>query len=486
MTNRDVDAVPRDARADGLTRRAFFALGGAFATAALVPVPGRAASSRGGYRLIPAAARLPLVGAGRPSTALWCYNGRVPGPEIRLRLGQRLDVAVDNRLGRDTTVHWHGLRIENAMDGVPGLTQPPITAGAGFDYTFTPPDAGTFWYHPHVRSSEQQGRGLHGVLIVEELSPIAVDRDIVWVLDDWRLTKDAAVHESFGNLMDASHAGRIGNTVTLNGRLTDDIAVRAGERVRLRLVNTANARIFALTFEGHTPTVVALDGQPVTPHSPDGGRVVLAPAQRVDLVIDMAGAPGSRHRVVDSRNSRRPYRFVDLVYDRAPPLRASPLDAPIGLAANRLAEPDLATARTHDIVLAGGAMGRMQSAILDGARTGIRDLVSRGKAWAINDVAAHATTMAPLATMQRGRTQLLRIRNETAWPHPMHLHGFHFRLLSRNGAAVAHRPWLDTVLVERGETVEVAFVADNPGDWLFHCHVLEHMEAGMSAVFRVA
>ena len=156
------------------------------------------------------------------------------------------------------------------------------------------------------------------------------------------------------------------------------------------------------------------------------------------------------------------------------------------LAANRLAEADLATARRHEIVLAGGAMGRMRSAILDGARTGIRDLVARGKAWAINDVAAHAMTMAPLATMQRGRTQLLRIRNDTAWPHPMHLHGFHFRLLSRERASVAHRPWLDTVLVERGEMVEVAFVADNPGDWLFHCHVLEHMEAGMSAVFRVA
>jgi FtsP/CotA-like multicopper oxidase with cupredoxin domain len=283
----------------------------------------------------------------------------VPGPEIRVRLGQSLGVAVDNRLDGDTTVHWHGLRIAKAMDGVPGLTQPPIAAGASFAYEFTPPDAGSFWYHPHVRSSEQQGRGLHGVLIVDEPSPIAVDRDIVWVLDDWRLTRDAAVHERFGNLMDASHAGRIGNTVTLNGRLADEVAVRAGERVRLRLVNTANARIFALTFAGHAPSVVALAGQPVASHASDGGRLVLAPAQRVDLILDMAGTPGSRHRVVDSRDPRRPYRFVDLVYDRARPVRASPLDAPIRLAANNLAEPDLATARRHDIVLAGGAMGRM-------------------------------------------------------------------------------------------------------------------------------
>ena len=467
------------------TRRRFIAGAGAMAAFALTPAPGTAAPSRRDYRLIPAAATLPLVGAGQPPTALWCFNGSVPGPEIRVRLGERLRVAVDNRLGRDTTVHWHGLRFANAMDGVPGLTQKPIAAGAGFVYEFTPPDAGTFWYHPHVATSEQLGRGLYGVVIVDEPSPIAVDRDVVWVLDDWRLTREAAVHESFGNLRDASHAGRIGNTVTINGRVPDTFAVRAGEHVRLRLVNTANARIFTLTFEGHAPQIIALDGQPVAPHAPEGGRVVVAPAQRVDLVVDMAGDPDSRHRVIDSRDPRRPFRLVDLVYDRAPPLHASPLDAPVRLAANRLPEPDLATARRHDIVLAGGAMGRMRSAILDGARTDIREMVARGKAWSINDVAAHAMAMTPLATMQRGRTQLLRIRNDTVWPHPMHLHGFHFRLLSRNGAPVAQRPWLDTVLMERGETVEVAFVADNPGDWLFHCHVLEHVEAGMLAVFRV-
>lgn len=184
VTNRGPDAAPRLSRVDGLTRREFVLSGGALAAAALVPSPSRAAASRRDYRLVPSAACLSLVGAGRPPTALWCFNGQVPGPEIRVRLGQSLGIAVDNRLDGDTTVHWHGLRIANAMDGVPGLTQPPIAAGASFAYEFTPPDAGTFWYHPHVRSSEQQGRGLHGVLIVDEPSPIAVDRELVWVLDD--------------------------------------------------------------------------------------------------------------------------------------------------------------------------------------------------------------------------------------------------------------------------------------------------------------
>ena len=150
--------------------------------------------------------------------------------------------AVANGLDMDTTVHWHGLRIPHAMDGVPVLTQPPIPPGGRFDYTFTVPDAGTFWYHPHVRGSEQQGRGLYGALIVDEAEPPRVDRDVTWVIDDWRLNEANAISETFGNSMDLSHAGRLGNLSTLNGADSKVFAGRAGERLRLRLINTANAR----------------------------------------------------------------------------------------------------------------------------------------------------------------------------------------------------------------------------------------------------
>jgi FtsP/CotA-like multicopper oxidase with cupredoxin domain len=128
----------------------------------------------------------------------------------------------------------------------------------------------------------------------------------------------------------------------------------------------------------------------------------------------------------------------------------------------------------------------MRSAILDGQALDIRTLAGRGKVWAMNGVAAHGHVMDPLFNFQLGRTQLVSIRNDTAFPHPMHLHGHSFRLLARNGKPVPATPWLDTVLLLPEERVEVAFVADNPGDWLFHCHVLEHMQAGMSAVVRVA
>ena len=386
----------------------------------------------------------------------------------------------------DTTVHWHGLRIPVAMDGVPFISQKPIPPGGRFVYEFDVPDAGTFWYHPHVRSTEQQGRGLYGALIVDEPDPPKIDRDVTWVIDDWRLTRDATLVEPFDRMMDLSHAGRLGNFVTVNGRNDAVLGVRAGERLRLRLINTANARIFALRFIGHNPRVIALDGQPATPHEPDGGLVVVPPAGRADLIIDMEGTPGTRYAIMDQSDPRRPFKLSEIRYGTEKPLRESPLDAPVRLAPNPVPEPRIGDAERHEVVLAGGAMGGMRSAILDGKTLGIRELAGRGKIWALNGVVAHRIDSKPLFVLKRGRSHVLTIRNDTAFPHPMHLHGLAFRLITRNGKEAPHRPWLDTVLVRRRETVEIAFVADNPGDWLFHCHILEHMEAGMSAVLRVA
>jgi FtsP/CotA-like multicopper oxidase with cupredoxin domain len=467
------------------SRRGFLASGAAALALTLMPPARGFAAATGNQRLVAAPARVPLLGEGAPETPVWAFNGQVPGPEIRARQGAPLRVEVENRLGQDTTVHWHGLRLPNAMDGVPYVTQEPIPPGGRFVYEFTPPDAGTFWFHPHVRGSEQVGRGLYGALIVEEAEAPRVDREAVWVIDDWRLGEDGAIHESFGSGMDLSHAGRLGNVATLNGRDSSAFRVRAGERLRLRLINTANARIFALRFEGHRPVVIALDGQPVAPYEAEGGRIVVPPAGRADLILDMAGDPGASFAVIDDYN-RAAYKFLDLVYDAAPPLRTSPLPAPLGLAANPLAEPDLADALRHEIVLAGGAMGAMSSAMLNGEELGIRELAGLGKVWALNGIAAHQVNMPPLLTFERGRSQILTLRNDTAFPHPMHLHGFAFRVISRNGRPNPRREWLDTVLLERDETAELAFVADNPGDWLFHCHILEHMEAGMNALFRVS
>ncbi len=478
---------PLKNRKELIPRRWFlWSMAGAVAGVAM-PHRGTVAQERLGLEatLVPRAGTTRFFGPRGPETAIWGYNESVPGPQIRLRQGERLRVRVENQLPQPTTVHWHGLRIPLAMDGVPDLSQPPIEPSASFTYDFVVPDAGTFWYHPHVQSSEQQGRGLYGALIVEEAEPLQVDREAVWVIDDWRLDDDDRISETFDHPMDLSHAGRIGNFATLNGKDSSQFQVRAGERLRLRLINTANARIFALQFEAHRPWVIALDGQPVQPHEPPERTVILPPAGRADVILDMEGEPGRSYPVIDRYYRRQQYKFLDLVYRPELPIRSSALDGAIALPANPLPEPNLDDAQQHQIILAGGAMGGLSAAVLKGQRLDIRDLARRGKVWAINGIVAHQDAMDPLLDLKLGQSQRIEIINDTAFPHPMHLHGHSFRLLTRDGRAVPHRPWLDTVLVEPQERVEVAFVADNPGDWLFHCHVLEHMQAGMAAVLRV-
>jgi FtsP/CotA-like multicopper oxidase with cupredoxin domain len=155
--------------------------------------------------------------------------------------GDRLRIIVENRLPEETTVHWHGIRLPNAMDGVPGLTQPQIAAGAAFTYEFAVPDAGTFWYHPHADSLRQLGRGLAGALIVQERAPPAVDRDLVWVIQDWRLDDHAQIAPGFGNRMEAGMSGRVGNTVTINGLVPDTVS--RGHRGVARIAQTAGVRL---------------------------------------------------------------------------------------------------------------------------------------------------------------------------------------------------------------------------------------------------
>ena len=468
--------------APAICRRSFL-VGAASATvAASLPSAAGTARSTRELRLVAEPARWPIVGKPHQDSDVWCYDGRVPGPEIRVRQDEPVRITIENKLEQDTTVHWHGIRLPVSMDGVPGLTQPPIGPGESFTYAFTPPDAGTFWYHPHAHSLEQLGRGMAGALIVEEQEAVAVDRDLVWLLADWRLRSDAQIASGFGNPMEAAMSGRVGNTVTVNGAVSDEVPVRAGERIRLRLINGALARIMALRFEGHRPVVVAIDGQPCDPHEPERGRLLLGPAMRVDVVLDMQGEPGRRYRVVDDFYDGLSYWLTQLAYEDKPPVRAHPLEGSPALPRNPLPEPDLATAGRHALALQGGMMSG------SGMGMGMQGM-EHGGTWAIN---GHSMTgdghagMAPLVTLQLGRSYVLAIRNETAFWHPVHFHGHSFRVLSRNGSPVPHRQWADTVLLPPKETIDVAFVADNPGDWMLHCHVTDHQVSGLMTVLRVA
>jgi len=418
-----------------------------------------------------------------PATAVWGFNGQVPGLPLRVRRGDTLDAVVANELDVPTSVHWHGIRLPNAMDGVSGLTQKAILPGESFHYTFAPPDAGTYWYHSHTNAYEQVARGLYGPLIVEDDLPPTVDRDLIWMIDDWRLQKDASIQEDFGAGHDRSHAGRIGNVPTVNGRYQSNVSVRSGERIRLRLINAANARNFALTFGDLEPMVIAVDGQAITPYQATD-PVVIGAAGRVDVIIDMMGKPGSTTSVTDNFY-RKSFELTSFVYAEEV-LRKQSLETSIALAPAHIPEPDFNSLINQDVVIAGGAMGGLKRAKLDGQWMGLRDIAQQGFLWAINDTVANKLDMPPLLDVKRGTSIRLTLSNRTAFPHPMHLHGHHMKLLSINGSKLSEPHWVDSPLLLPNQEMELAFVADNPGDWLFHCHALEHHVAGLGALVRVS
>jgi FtsP/CotA-like multicopper oxidase with cupredoxin domain len=415
-----------------------------------------------------APAELPLI-EGRP-LAVWAYNRQVPGPTLRIRLGETLRVKFTNHLEQPTTIHWHGLRIPNAMDGVPGVTQPPVEPGETFVYEFTPKDAGTFWFHPHLHSSEQVERGLFGVLVVEDREPLPYSQDLVWVLDDWLLTPEGEISPEFNTRHDLAHDGRWGNVVTVNGTRNPTIHVKAGERIRLRLINVANGRVFAPDFSGLPAEAIAVDGKYAAhPFSPAGFE--LAPGNRLDLDLTIpATARGRRIQIVD-RFTRQEIPLAEIAVadeEVATPRFPSPASARIPAWADTASIPPRADYKLN--ARAGGEFGIQ---------------------WTINGQAfrhdGHSTSHAhhPETPLPVGQWSKLRFTNESFRLHPMHIHGLFFKLLSRNGVPADEPFWRDTVLLKSKETVEVGTVPLETGSWMMHCHILEHAESGMMTLLEV-
>jgi len=395
-----------------------------------------------------------ILPEGDGATDMLGYNGSTPGPELRVRQGDTLALRFDNKTNEGSSVHWHGIRLENAMDGVPGLTQPLVEPGESFDYRFKTLDAGTFWYHSHNRSWEQVAKGLYGPLIVEEANPPRVDHDITVMLDDWRIEETGALVGGFGNMHDFAHAGRMGNYAKI---LPSQDSVRLGDRIRLRLINTATARVFPIRIEGLSAQVVALDGMPLAkPRLLEDFQI--APAQRVDLIGDVTSA-------VD-------FLFVlrDDIYEmgsiKMGGENSTPATAPIeALSAPVIFEPKDVPDQSLSLRMEGGAMG--------GRHAG-------DDIWAFNGVSGLKD--APFASFNRGDTAEFDLINDTSFPHGIHLHGHHFYEVNLDGSLGDLR---DTSLVERGASRKISVVFDNPGKWLLHCHMLGHQASGMKTWVEV-
>lgn len=421
----------------------------------------------------------------------WMYNGEFPGPEIRVKEGERLRIIVENQMPEATTVHWHGVPVPNAMDGVPGLTQDPIAPGESFVYEFEATPAGSYIYHSHV--GLQIDRGLIGALVIEERTPhVAYDRDYVLVLDDYLIDDPQPLGGMMGGGREGGRRsgswrrwwggdrqrgeGMMGGGIMgmerqmppyqgllIGGRLPHDPRVfetKSGERVRLRFINPSGASTLRAAIGGHRMIVTHCDGRPVEPVTVDS--LILGAAERYDVIVEAAN-PGVWPIVIAAIEGNAPPGRAVLRYADA---AASTLrdGAPEGFRSGRqldyqdlqaletlpMGRPD----RVFDLMLRGGMMG---------------------SAWTIN---GQAYPDADLLMINEGEHIRFRMRNHSMMLHPMHLHGHFFRL----GNALK-----DTVLVAgHMGRAEFDFIADNPGRWFFHCHNIYHMEAGMAREVRYA
>lgn len=422
----------------------------------------------------PGKARLRPAPAGE--TDIWTLDGTTPGPALRIRLGETLRLKLENRTERPLALHWHGLRGAAAMDGVGGFSQPPVAPGGSFEYRLTPTEPGTILYRPLVigGASEPAGRGLSGILVVEEAEPLKVDRDLPVLVCDWLLGDDHAIRPFVADSPESAAAGRLGSWLTVNGASPPQrITVAPGARVRLRLANACNARIMRLRFDGVKATVVAVDGQPTDSFEPVRAQLPFAPGTRYDLIVDMPEDAGATAIVTALIGSGVP--LVRLVTEGA---RTPAPTAPAALKPN----PNLpAAVRMQDatrpvLVIEGGAKItpelKLNLAGLDLARP-----------WLVN-AGIGTPDGKPLFSVRRGTPIVMAIDNRTAFIQPIHVHGHAVRLL--HPLDDGWEPYfLDTVQIPEGKRLHIAFIAENPGRWLISSTVLERFDQGLWTWFEV-
>jgi FtsP/CotA-like multicopper oxidase with cupredoxin domain len=413
-----------------------------------------------------------LMDVGQTRDVLTYGEAGMP-PLVRMKKGVPFAAQLVNGIDDPTTIHWHGIRVPNKMDGVPFLVQPYVYTGDHFDYHFTPPDAGTFWYHPHCNTLTQMGHGLTGVIVVENPNDPQFDSEEVINLRDWRLGDDGQFIDPF-RPRDAARTGTYGTVRTANWLDQPQYDAPAGGLVRLRAAITDVTRIYAFSVEGAEATVIAIDGNPVPQRfAPDA--LQLGPGQRLELAIRMPDDEGAIVSLRDVRGTKPKVLATLRAVGRS--LKRDLRDlAP--LEANPVAEVDVASARHISLALSATAENVPSDGICGSLGYSF---------WAINKVPWSGDTpdpTAPLAELKLGRSYVIDMENLTPQSHPMHLHGMSFRVLSSSTRQV--QPVIsDTYLIQPNEKVQLGFVADNPGDWLLHCHIIEHQKSGMTSYVRV-
>ena len=398
------------------------------------------------------------------STKMYLFNGQYPGETIRANVGDTVKINFTNNLPEESSVHWHGLQVENSMDGVPGVTQEAVKPGESFLYEFKVETPGTYWYHPHQNTPHQVEMGLYGALIVdEEKESINADKDMTLMLDDIRLDENYEIMQGTRG-MDVMH-GRHGNILSINGNSNFNFKANKGEIIRLRLINPANARTFNFEVENHELLVIGEDIDFVKkPYKTD--NIQIASGQRYDILLYI-NQTGNISYFTKTNQGQTKLGNIEVSgeanedkYEHYKNLQSKILNENIPDWTNLTNEKSDYTMTLEPSRMRGNEFQ-----------------------WTINEKSSNYE--AEKINLSEGKLYKMTLKNQHGQVHPMHIHGQKFQIISRNGKEQESNAYKDTVLVQGGEEVEIAFIAEGKGRWVNHCHILEHAEAGMLMEFII-
>ncbi|MCY9657121.1 multicopper oxidase family protein [Paenibacillus chondroitinus] len=425
------------------------------------------------------------------SLPVWTFNNSVPGPQIRVKQGDAVKINLKNELPEPVTIHWHGVPVPNSEDGIPGVTQNAVQPGQSYTYEFKTDVPGTYWYHSHQDSVNQLDRGLYGSFIVEGNNEEKVDRDYTLMLDEWvssgkgmsemnmpgmdhsgmKMNSDSS--STMDNKMSSMSMGddmSMYDLFSINGKsgsIVDQLPVKQGEKVRIRLIN-AGYLSHQIHLHGHEFKSIATDGQPISnPGVLKDNIINIAPGERYDIEFT-ANNPGQWLIEDHSDNKAASGMRAIIAYEGAP-ANSDKSNASEKLPAIDLTNYGQSGKKTFTLD---------QKYSLEYTMNLNTEMKNGNMVYTINNKTFPDTDV---LIVKKGDTVKVRIVNNSKMEdHPMHLHGHFFQVLSKNGEPVQGSPiFKDTLNLKPGEEYVVAFEADNPGNWMFHCHDLHHASAGM-------
>ncbi len=394
----------------------------------------------------------------------WGFNNQVPGPVIQAEKGDTVVVKLKNKLTEPTTIHWHGIRLPAPMDGTDAV-QKPVQPGEEFEYRFVVPDAGTFWYHSHTNETKQMERGLYGALIVKEENDPVVDDEKVLMIDDMKLDTDNEFTKPDWSVprLRERHDGREGSTLLINGKENSVIKMSAGQIERWRIINSSSARYFFLHLQGKTFQLIGTDGGLL--EAPQTlSEILITPGERIDIALgnfkegenfSIESLPYNRRISVKPKLNT----FASVQVGESSPSNA--------FIPEKLREIIPLTPQNT------GVTRKIKFSVGPSLKNGLNFLINNDMH--VND-----------KPVKVGELQVWEINNSSLMDHPFHLHGFFFQVLEVNGKVPEYISWKDTINLPPRSKTKIAWIPDDrPGTWMYHCHILEHHEAGMMAHFNV-